>query len=132
MTSDLKPSNIHIPASGATVRVKLLEGVRRLVDPAQFYWSAPPGVTISENMDAPVWCFLVEHASSGRSVMFDLGARKDLEGQPQAIKNDVQMGMIMDVEKDVATQLREGDVRLESIEAVIWRCVRLEIQNDGL
>jgi len=120
MTSTVEPSGIHIPASSSTVRVKLLEGVRRLVDPAQFYWSSPAGVTTNENMDAPVWCFLVEHASSGRRVMFDLGARMDLDGQPQAVKNDVEMGMIMDVEKDVATQLKEGGVELESVEAVIW------------
>ncbi|EEB89441.1 hypothetical protein MPER_12458, partial [Moniliophthora perniciosa FA553] len=76
-----------------------------------------------ETMANPQYAFLIEHAGSGRRIMFDLGARKDMENFAPAVKERFLSlpGFNIKVEKDVVEQLQEGNVHLDTIDTVIWR-----------
>ncbi|KAF9034721.1 hypothetical protein BDZ89DRAFT_1062443, partial [Hymenopellis radicata] len=57
--------------------------------------------------------------------MFDLGLRSDIAQLPPAFQAELKamepMGAKMTSGKDVATQLREGGIEPESVNAVVWR-----------
>jgi hypothetical protein len=77
-------------------------------------------------VNVPIFCFLIEHKSSGQRVMFDLGLRKDIENAAPVIAAQVAHESIrLWVEKDAAERLGEAGIALESIDAVIWRFVSL-------
>ncbi|KAF9034713.1 hypothetical protein BDZ89DRAFT_1062435, partial [Hymenopellis radicata] len=57
--------------------------------------------------------------------MFDLGLRSDITQLPPSFQTVLKameaMGAkMMSPEKDVATQLKEGGIELESVNAVVW------------
>ena len=80
-----------------------------------------PPVPGLDALVGPVFCFLIQHPS-GRSVLFDLGTRKDWENLAPAVVNGMlkQPGFGVHVEKNVSEILEEGDVTLTEIEAIIW------------
>ena len=94
--------------------------------PAAFIFT--PVLPGHELYRAPIWTFLVEHHATGKKLMFDLGTRKDMENIPPAFGKLIETVLAMPgaeyemvVEKDVATQLKEGGVALDDVGAVIWR-----------
>ncbi|KAJ7253335.1 beta-lactamase-like protein [Mycena haematopus] len=74
-----------------------------------------------EDFHAPVFAFLVEHAATGRRIMFDLGPRKDQENTVPAIAEILKAGQYaMVVDRDITEQLVDYGVDLQSISAAIW------------
>jgi hypothetical protein len=73
-----------------------------------------------ELFHAPVFAFLVEHTTTGRRVMFDLGVRKDPENAAPRIVEMLKGGAIV-VDRDITEQLADDGVDLGSISGVIWR-----------
>lgn len=62
--------------------------------------------------------------------MFDLGLRADITQFPPAFQAELKAvqamgGRMASPEKDVATQLKEGGIELESVKTVVWRYVLL-------
>jgi hypothetical protein len=107
-----------IPSSTATVEVKAIDG-GSLTITASFAWK--PVLPGHETFRATSYSFLVENKAKGKRVLFDLGLRKDLGWTPKIwnVVKDVKF----EIDKDVPTQLVEGGVPLESVDAVIWRWV---------
>ncbi|ESK90425.1 metallo-beta-lactamase superfamily protein [Moniliophthora roreri MCA 2997] len=85
-----------------------------------------------ETMANPHYAFLIEHAGTGRRIMFDLGARKDMENFAPAVKERFLSlpGFNIKVEKDVVEQLQEGNVYLDTIDTVIWSHTHLDHTGD--
>ena len=68
----------------------------------------------------PVFSFLVQHPGLNRSLLFDLGIRKDWENLSPALLSHLHtLGWTLHVDKDVRAILDEGAVDSNSIEAVI-------------
>jgi len=113
-------SDFFLPASDKTVSVKAIDGGRIALAPADLVWS--PVVPGRETFDAISYAFLVESQSQNKSIMFDLGIRKDIENATPANTKWFKLpnGPKVIVERDVASQLRDGGVDLESINAIIW------------
>lgn len=73
-------------------------------------------------LDCPAFSFLIEHPSTGRKLLFDLGVRKDWENLPQSIVKRIEGGgWEVSIEKGVAEILQKGGVDPKDIEAIIWR-----------
>ena len=75
-----------------------------------------------ENLDLCAYSFLIEHPTSGRKLILDLGFPKDW-GNLATICSEMERsgGIKVIVEKNVSEILIEGGIRLGDIEAVIWR-----------
>lgn len=122
MTSIPKPDLI-IPTSDATVDVKIIDGGRLTVPAAATYVWGPvlPG---HEKFSAMSYAFFIENHAQKKRIMFDLGLRKDPENYAPVHSNflkDPTKGAIVEVDKDVATQLQEGGIDLKSVDAIVWR-----------
>lgn len=109
---------LSVPASNAIVDVKLIHGGNVTVNKTAIFWG--PVLSGREKNKVPAWCFLIENNAQNKRVMFDLGTAKDTRLWPASVVAQLPLFTI-DVEKDVATQLKEGGVPLESVDAVIWR-----------
>lgn len=76
-----------------------------------------PGHTL---LNLPTFAFLIEHRTSGRQLLFDLGCRKDFWNLPgpvsQTIDNKVPG---IKVEKNVVDILVDGGVDIDALEAAI-------------
>lgn len=114
-----------IPSSTATVEVKAIDG-GSLTITASFAWK--PVLPGHETFRATSYSFLVENKAKGKRVLFDLGLRKDLGWTPKIwnVVKDVKF----EIDKDVPTQLVEGGVPLESVDAVIWSHSHLDHIGD--
>jgi glyoxylase-like metal-dependent hydrolase (beta-lactamase superfamily II) len=90
------------------------------------YVNLPSGYMIQpqvggfENSACPCIVFLIKHPS-GRTLVFDLGVRKDWgNAAPVIVKMIKEAGFDVGSEKDVATILTEGGVPLTSVEGIVW------------
>ena len=76
-------------------------------------------------LDCPAFSFLIDHASSGRKVLFDLGVNPNWENGPKVIADRIKgNGWDVTVQKGIAEILKEGGVDSGDIEAIIWRFVQ--------
>ncbi|KAJ7032680.1 hypothetical protein C8F04DRAFT_1235266 [Mycena alexandri] len=113
--------DLGIPRSTATVCVTAFNVVdARAVSVLANTLMKPVGASY-ELFRFPIFTFLITHTASGRRVLFDLGARKDLENTTPAIAEDVRSGLIvMPIARDFVEQLGDYGVQAESISAAIW------------
>jgi metal-dependent hydrolase (beta-lactamase superfamily II) len=79
-----------------------------------------PDYTGHPYLCGPCFSFLIEHPSR-KPILFDLGIRKDWHVLPQYQKW-VDLKWSINVEKDVATILKENDVDVAggAIDSIIW------------
>lgn len=105
---------------GQDITVKLINTVN--FGPAQLHrFMAPPIPGMETHPSNPSFSFLLEHIS-GRKLVFDLGIRKDYNNYAPKIAEYIPTTKYnIDVTKNVVDILREYGVKLEEVEAVIWR-----------
>ncbi|KAF9872956.1 hypothetical protein CkaCkLH20_09466 [Colletotrichum karsti] len=128
MAHPLSAPNLSIPASQNVVDVSIIDSTARIRVPmASFVKNPLPG---HEWLECPAFVFLVEHPS-GKKALFDLGVRKDIDGFPPAILSVMKGRFTIDVEKDIATILKEdGRVGLDEINSIIWSHWHLDHNGD--
>ncbi|KAF9043734.1 Metallo-hydrolase/oxidoreductase [Hymenopellis radicata] len=123
---------LPLSRTGATVSVRAIQ-VGSIVVPASIFFS--PVVQGYETEDLPVIAYLIEHGEYGQRVMFDLGTRTDIAQLPPSFQAQLKAmeamgGKMTSPEKDVATQLREGGIDLESVKAVVWSHYHMDHTGD--
>ncbi|KAH7028442.1 metallo-beta-lactamase superfamily protein [Macrophomina phaseolina] len=117
------PPNLHIPHSHNTVTVSIIDTTSHMSKFPSWTFVEPqiPGFT---EMDVRAFSFLIQHASSGNrydTLLFDLGVRKDWENCPTSFVEGIkQAGCKIEVEKDVATILRENGQALTDVGGIVW------------
>ncbi|KAH7927167.1 hypothetical protein BV22DRAFT_1032176 [Leucogyrophana mollusca] len=122
-------SELSIPPSQATVTVKAINVSNDGRSLAQFFLK--PVLAGREVLPAVFFSFLIEHPTSGKRLVFDLGVRKDPMNYPPAVVEMFEKGVFgATVEKDVATLLEEGGIPLNSVNAVIWSHTHLDHIGD--
>ena len=115
------PPRLSIPESQSSVNVHIIDSTARLRDLKTKDFFEPEFVGF-DTLDIPSYSFLIEHPPTNRRVLFDLGLRKDWHNlAPEVVGYIKEEGWSITVEKDVAEILSEGGIRLDTIEAVIWR-----------
>lgn len=122
MASTVKPPPpLNIPDSQSVVNVHIINSTSR-IKTIPFSVFVTPHYKGLDYLDCPAFSFLIEHASSGRMILFDLGVRKDRENLPMVIVKRIEDGgWNVTVEKGVAEILQEGGVAPKDIEAIVWR-----------
>ncbi|KAK7048270.1 Metallo-beta-lactamase superfamily protein [Favolaschia claudopus] len=124
--------DLGIPAAEATVSVKAYnvtdDTMSSVRVPASIFWR--PVLSGRENFTAPVFAFLIEHATTGRRVMFDIGMRKDPENGAPHLVEMTKAGFSIPVNKDITERLVEDGVPLDSISSVIWSHAHLDHIGD--
>ncbi|KAJ7334280.1 beta-lactamase-like protein [Mycena albidolilacea] len=109
-----------IPHSNATVDVRVFDVANGTLvrDAHTFYTPVLPG---HENAIFPLNSFLVEHKTSQKRLMFDLGIRTDPLNFAPSIAGLFSSGVVqIDEHKDITDLLQDGGISLASIDAVIW------------
>jgi hypothetical protein len=104
----------------------------RLINPVNFgpslvgRFMQPPVPGLEKKRPGPVLTFLLEHPS-GQKLVFDLGIRKDYQNYAPTIANYIPTtNYDIEVQKNVIEILEEGGIASTSINAVIWRYVKIE------
>jgi glyoxylase-like metal-dependent hydrolase (beta-lactamase superfamily II) len=119
-TSRENPPELGIPPSPNTVNVSIIDTTATIRGcPTRLFLSPP--IKGHDWMACPVFSFLIQHPGLNRSVLFDLGIRKDWENlSPPLLSRIETLGWKLHVEKDVDEILGEAGVGADSIEAIIW------------
>ena len=122
MASTVKlPPPLNIPDSSSVVNVHIINSTSRIKTIPFSVFVTPPYKGL-DYLDCPAFSFLIEHVSSGRKILFDLGVRKDWENLPPVIVKRIKDGgWKVTVEKGIAEILQEGGVAPKDIEAIVWR-----------
>ncbi|KAF7949651.1 uncharacterized protein EAE97_003160 [Botrytis byssoidea] len=111
--------NLNIPPSSTTVSVRIIDTTSHIsgIPLSEF---VSPAISGHTHFSIPAYSFLIEHPSS-RSLLFDLGVRKDWENlAPRITERIKDGGWKVTVQKGVREQLEEHGVLAASIEAVVW------------
>jgi glyoxylase-like metal-dependent hydrolase (beta-lactamase superfamily II) len=111
---------LGIPSSPNTVNVSIIDTTATIRGYSARLFLSPP-VKGHDWLADPVFSFLVHHPGLNRSILFDLGVRKDWENlSPRLLSQLKTLGWKLNVEKDVREILEEGGVDANIIEAIIW------------
>ncbi|KAL9577545.1 MAG: hypothetical protein Q9203_007419, partial [Teloschistes exilis] len=117
----MPPPKFHIPESTSTVDVHIINSTSR-VRGIPTTLMMEPHIDSFDILDCPAFSFLIEHPKSHQKVLFDLGVRKDWKNLSARIVTRLKDGgWQVEVEKGVADILKDHQVDLKSINAVIWR-----------
>ncbi|KAJ6517365.1 beta-lactamase-like protein [Mycena vitilis] len=109
-----------IPPSAATVDVRVFN-VGNVTFVNGFHQIVAPVVPGHESITVPMFSFLVEHKSSQKRLMFDLGMRNDTENFAPSVEPFFTTGIArVEIPKGITELLQDGGIGLESIDAVIW------------
>lgn len=107
-------TELNLPESDATVRVRLVDTTGVMVVKAKsFIEPVQPG---HELLSLYVAAFLIEHPTSGRKVMFDLGVRKEYWKLPAAMQK--RLGHVIQalrVDQDTTEILQQNGIALSDI-----------------
>lgn len=118
--------DLNIPASQHTVSVSIIDTSLRIsgLPMAAFMQPDMPGLSTIEG--GVSYSFLIKHnqqSSSGKldTILFDLGARKDIWNSPKAIvEQGTSAGIQMEIKKNVYDILKEAGDDPDKIGAIIW------------
>lgn len=114
----------QIPHSTQTVDVYVIDTTLHIDGPAEFFLK--PEIGGYNRLVGNAFAFMVEHPVTKRRFIFDLGLRKDVNELQSPFYKKIREDFVIRVEKDVAEILTDNDVKLDSIEGIIWRLVCLE------
>ncbi|CAL8581676.1 hypothetical protein XPA_007363 [Xanthoria parietina] len=116
------PTPLTIPPSPSTVTLSIINTTSHITGiPITTFMH--PSIRGHETLNCPAYSFLITHESSKqrRTILFDLGVRKDWENLAPKIGARIkEQGWSVSVEKGVSEILEEGGVGLGGVEAVVW------------
>ena len=124
------PPPLNIPDSKSTVNVYIINTTAHIQGiPSSHFFD--PEIKGFDVLDCPALSFLIENPANGRKLLWDLGVRRDWQNlAPRIVKRINDGGWTVTVEKDVAEILKEGGVKPEDIDSIIWRYTGLKNRND--
>ncbi|KAK0670243.1 beta-lactamase-like protein [Cercophora samala] len=110
---------LSVPASTSTVSVSAINTTATIHScPADLFFGPPiPG---HKWLAAPIWSFLICHPTLNKTLLFDLGIRKDWGNlAPGLISHILELGWKLHVDKDVHDILAGNGVDTSSIDGII-------------
>lgn len=119
-------ANAGVP-DGKTAKVFIIDTGARIGRIPTEFLVKPPVQGFSHLPSLPSWSFLVEN-DTGRRALFDLAIPKDWANLPPAISDKLKTrGWVITADRDVDEVLTANGVSTSSIESVVWRYVRLQV-----
>lgn len=116
----VSPPDLKIPQSSSTVTVSIIDTTTSIrgVDAWKFLEPSIPG---HEYLATSAFAFLIEHPTLQRSMVFDLGLRKDWQNcSPFLLDRFEKGGYVLNVDKSVGEILRDGGFDATKLEAIVW------------
>ena len=114
----LAAPDLHMPPSGATVSVRIIDTTMHISNIA-LDLSLTPHIHGFDVLAAPSHS-LIEHPSS-RKLLYDLGTCEDYQNLAPAVVDPIRkFNWGVDVKKEVQEILQENGVRPDDIEGIIW------------
>ncbi len=111
---EMSPPILDIPTSEYTVRVRMIDPGAVMTVKAELF--IKPVQKGHELLNLTCVAFLIEHAPSGKKVMFDLGVRKDYWNLAPVIQKRLGAAIpSLRVDGDTPAVLQENGISLESI-----------------
>lgn len=109
----------HIPRSEHTVLVSIIDTTCHVsIEIDKVFVPRRPG---HDYLRVPNYSFLVRHPELGRTILFDLGLRKDWWNSAPVVRNILQEGQShLSVQKDIREILEEGGVSTTTIDTIVW------------
>lgn len=104
-----------LPAVKAKVNLRLLPAGHLFLPMNLFVEGADSAVH-----KVPTMSWVIEHQESARTVILDLGVRKDIENYTPAIHHRLRNIIKVDVEHDVFDSLSQRGIGLEDVDTVIF------------
>lgn len=110
--------SLNLPRGQCTCEVSIIDTTCNIVSPSGYL--IEPLIKGHEYLNLPTYSFHIKHSQSGRQILYDLGSRKDWQNNPPHIADLIGSHVPgFQVDKDVVDILREGNVDLTEIEALI-------------
>jgi glyoxylase-like metal-dependent hydrolase (beta-lactamase superfamily II) len=114
------PPDLRIPSSNTKVSVRIIDTTTSISGISNELFISPIIAGHEYMSSIPAYSFLIEHPSN-RSLLFDLGVRKDIENFAPRIRNRIKEGgWTVTVKKGVREQLEEHGVDGKGIEGIVW------------
>lgn len=111
--------SLNLPQSHSTVELSIINTTTDLVCPAKAF--VEPVQKGHEFLNMPTFAFLIQNKNLGKTIMFDLGCRKDWWNLSPAAYASFKDGIPgINILKNVSEILREGGVDERKIDAVVW------------
>ncbi|AEO63751.1 uncharacterized protein THITE_2109342 [Thermothielavioides terrestris NRRL 8126] len=112
--------DLGIPPSASTVDLSIINTTGTIRGVSADLFLSPP-VKGYDWLAVPVVSFLIQHPRLNRSLLFDLGIRKDWENlSPPLLTRIKSLGWTLSVDRDVHEILQEAGVDPGNIEAIVW------------
>ena len=115
----MQQPKLNIPLSDSIVEVQIINTTCDIVCLSNSF--VQPVLQGHELLNLPTFSFLIKHKGSGKTILFDLGCRKDwwnlAPAQSEAIKKRVPG---LNVAKSITDILSDGGTDLNSIDGMIW------------
>jgi glyoxylase-like metal-dependent hydrolase (beta-lactamase superfamily II) len=113
------PPELNVPASTSIVNVSIINCSHILgVNAWRFI---EPSIKGHDWLSTPCYSFLIQHPTLNRTLVFDLGIRKDWDNFPPPLLDRLtKSGYTLVAPKHVREILDENGVDTNSIEALIW------------
>ncbi|KAI1199046.1 beta-lactamase-like protein [Nemania serpens] len=122
--------DLRIPHSNSTVDVSIIH-TGTFFEGLKVSMFLEPDIPGHEYMTAPCYAFLIQHPTQNRTLVFDLGIRKDWKNWPKPIVDRFTNSPAMPVvPKDVREVLDEHGFDTKSIEGIIWSHSHLDHVGD--
>lgn len=113
-------ASVDIPHGQSVVKVSVIDTGARIKGPLSFFMEPSLLDSVSDHLSGPAFAFLVEHSTSGRRILFDLGIRKNYEEYPPVVR-EYHKAFQWETGPEVFELLKDGGLDLNTIEAIIWR-----------
>ncbi|KAK0710278.1 beta-lactamase-like protein [Lasiosphaeria miniovina] len=115
------PPDLRIPPSSSVVDVSIINTTARITGIPTAMFFGPP-IEGHQELAVPCFAFLVQHRDSGRTLLFDLGIRKDWQNLSPLIGSTLKaFGWKITVDRGVREILDDaGGIDTAAIEAVVW------------
>jgi glyoxylase-like metal-dependent hydrolase (beta-lactamase superfamily II) len=111
--------SLHLPKGDTTVEVSIINTTTDIVVPAGAF--VQPVQKGHETMNMPTFAFLVKNKKQNKTIMFDLGCRKDWWNHAPLTQASIKDGIPgLNIPKNVNEILKEGGIDDRIIDAVIW------------
>ncbi|RAH49741.1 MBL fold metallo-hydrolase [Aspergillus brunneoviolaceus CBS 621.78] len=114
-----RPPRIEIPPSSSTVRVRAIDTTTNIICHSRAFLE--PEIQTHPHLNLKTFCFLIDHLESGKKVLFDAGARVDLENLPPKVRDGIA-GKVKSVQvtSGVEDILQSAGISPAAIHTVVW------------
>lgn len=122
MSSKIEPEQapgLNLPKSSSIVELSIINTTTNLVAPAKSF--VQPIIKGHETINMPTFSFILKHKGSGKTILFDIGSRKDWWNFAPSVTSLIKAVIPgLNIKKNVDEILTEGGVDIQDVDGIVW------------